>query len=493
MAHSEGTDRQEKKKDVIRLERESVIPILKPRLIMTLANLIEHSSDRAEFLKLCKRVEYTIRAWYLLQFEDLMQLYSLFDPVSGAQKLEQQKLSNQEIDVLEQNFLTYLFQVMEKSNFKIVSEDEIEVAQSGQYLLNLPIKVDESKLDKTLLKKYFENHRHNNLPNFCDKYVIFRRGIGIDRTTDLFIMEKVDMLIARFWAYLLRITRLEKLLSRKPKRHNDTNPKKDDEINSENGDDFYVERIRLENMPLSFRNLVGKTMIQEPTFDKIIVVYRRAGTKSKTERGIFVKHFKDIPMADMEIVLPEKKNPGLTPMDWVKFLGSAIVGLVAVVSSLEMPTADWFVIIAVLSTVVGYIAKTYFTFQANLAQYQNLITQSMYDKQLDSGKGTLLHLCDDVIQQEVKEVIVSFFILMEQGKATRQDLDQWCEELIQEEFGVKCNFDVDDAVGKLEKLGIVTRDTIGRYQCVGLKRANEIIGTTTEELVLKARQGAINP
>jgi hypothetical protein len=36
-----------------------------------------------------------------------------------------------------------------------------------------------------------------------------------------------------------------------------------------------------------------------------------------------------------------------------------------------------------------------------MATYQNLITQSMYDKQLDSGKGTLLHLCDDVIQQEV--------------------------------------------------------------------------------------------
>lgn len=35
-------------------------------------NSAEHSSDRAEFLKLCKRVEYTIRAWYLLQFEDLM-------------------------------------------------------------------------------------------------------------------------------------------------------------------------------------------------------------------------------------------------------------------------------------------------------------------------------------------------------------------------------------------------------------------------------------
>lgn len=38
-----------------------------------------------------------------------------------------------------------------------------------------------------------------------------------------------------------------------------------------------------------------------------------------------------------------------------------------------------------------------------------------------------------------------------------QELDQWCEELIREEFGESCNFDVDDAVQKLEKLGIVTK------------------------------------
>ncbi|XP_024017822.1 uncharacterized protein LOC21390956 isoform X2 [Morus notabilis] len=454
------------KKEVIRIERESVIPILKPKLIMTLANLIEHSSDRAEFLKLCKRVEYTIRAWYLLQFEDLMQLYSLFDPVHGAQKLEQQSLSPEEIDVLEQNFLTYLFQVMEKSNFKIATDDEIEVALSGQYLLNLPITVDDSKLDKKLLRKYFEDHPCPNLPDFSDKYVIFRRGIGLDKTTDYFFMEKMDMLIGRFWSYLLRLTRLDKLLSRRSgKKKKD--PKKDDEIIPDaDQEDLYVERKRLENLEL-----------------------RRASAKEKTERGIFVKHFKNIPMADMEIVLPEKKNPGLTPMDWVKFLISAVVGLVAVVTSVEMPKADLWVIIAILSTVIGYCAKTYFTFQQNMAAYQNLITQSMYDKQLDSGKGTLLHLCDDVIQQEVKEVIISFFILMEQGKATRQDLDRWCEDLIKEEFNESCNFDVDDAVQKLEKLGIVARDSVGRYYCVGLKRANEIIGTTTEELVLKVKQG----
>lgn len=44
-------------------------------------------------------------------------------------------------------------QVMEKSNFNIVNDDEVELAHSGQYLLNLPIKVDESKVNALSLQK----------------------------------------------------------------------------------------------------------------------------------------------------------------------------------------------------------------------------------------------------------------------------------------------------------------------------------------------------
>lgn len=77
------------------------------------------------------------------------------------------------------------------------------------------------------------------------------------------------------------------------------------------------------------------------------------------ERGIFLKHFKNIPMADLEIVLPEKKSPGLTPMDWVTFLVSAAIGLVTVIGSLSVPKADVKVIFAILSAVGGYCVKTY--------------------------------------------------------------------------------------------------------------------------------------
>uniref|UniRef100_A0A453M3T1 Aminopeptidase n=1 Tax=Aegilops tauschii subsp. strangulata TaxID=200361 RepID=A0A453M3T1_AEGTS len=311
-----------------RLERESVIPILKPKLVMKLSYLIEQDKDRAEFMKLCRRVEYTVRAWYLLQFEDLMQLYALFDPVSGEKSLEQQSLTRDETETLELNFLTYLFQIMDKSNFKLLSDEENEVAHSGQYLLNLPIKVDESKVDKTLLSRYFKEHPHDNLPAFADKYIVFRRGIGIDQTTDYFFMEKVDVIISRAWRFLLRVTMIEKLFSRKRQLKPKKDTKKTDEVNDEEPADLFVERIRLEKMELSIRNLLRKMTIQEPTFERIIVVYRRASKETKKDRGIFVKHFKNIPMADMELVLPEKKNPSLTPMDWVLFLISAVLGLV---------------------------------------------------------------------------------------------------------------------------------------------------------------------
>ena len=59
----------------------------------------------------------------------------------------------------------------------------------------------------------------------------------------------------------------------------------------------------------------------------------------------------------------------------------------------------------------GYWYLTSNRFQQNLVMYQNFITKSMYDKQLDSGKGTLLHLCDDVIQQEVSNILTCFVSL----------------------------------------------------------------------------------
>lgn len=38
-----------------------------------------------------------------------------------------------------------------------------------------------------------------------------------------------------------------------------------------------------------------------------------------------------------------------------------------------------------------------------------------------------------------------------------QELDDRCEELIKEKFGLLCNFEEEDAIQKLDKLEIITR------------------------------------
>ncbi|XP_058213278.1 uncharacterized protein LOC131325169 isoform X2 [Rhododendron vialii] len=94
---------------------------------------------------------------------------------------------------------------------------------------------------------------------------------------------------------------------------------------------------------------------------------RRAKSKKELDRGIYVRHFKKIPMADMDIVLPEKKNLSLSPMDWVKFLVSAIIGLVTVVGSLNKSKPNIKVLAPILSAVIGFCAKAYLSLSVFLS------------------------------------------------------------------------------------------------------------------------------
>lgn len=48
----------------------------------------------------------------------------------------------------------------------------------------------------------------------------------------------------------------------------------DDEDEDDDEHDLFIERIRIQNMKFSICNLFSKTTIQEPTFEKIIILYQ---------------------------------------------------------------------------------------------------------------------------------------------------------------------------------------------------------------------------
>ena len=73
-------------------------------------------------------------------------LYRTFDPVNSEESLEDLECTPEQLQRTEIRFLRLLFYVMEKSNFKILSDAEAEVALAGDYLLSLPITIDDSKV-----------------------------------------------------------------------------------------------------------------------------------------------------------------------------------------------------------------------------------------------------------------------------------------------------------------------------------------------------------
>lgn len=40
-----------------------------------------------------------------------------------------------------------------------------------------------------------------NLPEFSNKIWIFHRGVGVDKTTDFLVLQKIDVLIVRFYCF----------------------------------------------------------------------------------------------------------------------------------------------------------------------------------------------------------------------------------------------------------------------------------------------------
>eukprot|EP00897_Mesotaenium_endlicherianum_P005661 jgi/Mesen1/5122/ME000255S04096 len=384
------------------------------------------ATDREDFLKFCSKVDSTVRAWYHKLFEELLSTFRLFEPQTGGAMIERHHLTQQQIESKEFMFLRILFHVMNKSNYKLVSDAEEMVARTGQYLLSVPVHLDNSQIDTELLTRFFRKHPVPNLPGSANQYLLFRRGVGIDQTSDWFILEKIDLLLSKLWDELLV------LFWKMTGRIYDTRASADDGGEMSEDDLLSIERIRLENMQISWKNIFSVNTIQEPTFERIILVYRPAAPAASKggsasgvgERTIHIKHFRDIPMADMEIVLPEKKTPSLTPKDRATFASTVIGGLIALISAMHL-RLTWTVVGTVLVALISYIVKVYVAWTSSFKQYHALIQQSM------------------------------------------------CANLLESEFKEQVKFDGDDAVEKLERLGIVK---------MPLRRANDIIGLTTDEL-----------
>jgi hypothetical protein len=87
------------------------------------------------------------------------------------------------------------------------------------------------------------------------------------------------------------------------------------------------------------------------------------------------------------------------------------------------------------------------------------LADNLYFKNLDNNTGVFYHLIDAAEEEEIKEAVLAYYFLQtEKRPPVKNELDELIEKWFETKWNSKINFEIDDALDKLYRLGLVTRD-----------------------------------
>lgn len=190
-----------------------------------------------------------------------------------------------------------------------------------------------------------------------------------------------------------------------------------------------------------------------------------------------LKLFRSIPVPDLEMLLPNCKVkmrridqaavfvPAVVSValaaSKVIFSITAIIGLIQFWMGLskESPVVSggWGLVAAGSFTLLGITMGAWTKYQKRRLEYANSHSQTLYFQTLDSEAGAFLRVLDEAFEEEAKEAALAYAFLAARGPANERELDERIESWLRQRIGVEVDFEVDDALAKLERLGVATR------------------------------------
>jgi hypothetical protein len=375
-------------------DREHYIPLRKTELVELLLKDPKLSANEREPLRQFARL---VRAvWhfeYLQMLDDLKDRYAPFDPDAETVSLEKPD-PLQRAEMMNHLFESFVA-LMERANFKRLTRKDVDDAVTGG-----------------------------------------ASDFGIDMHVDFDVFERLEI-FARSEGDVLRT-----------KRH-----------------------------PIFFWR---KTEKKVPSYRRIVLLLKLRKHKRIPEHidtnSVYMKIFKDIPKLDLEMILPGTS----LRMPWhqqVK-LGGSLVGtfawgiyslftkLTVAISTIVTSAATLafdiaqFVVLAPLGILLGYGYKQWHGYQVTRQQYSKMLIESLYYQNLDNNLGVLTRLLDEAEEQECRETILAYFFLWKYAPPagwTAEQLDDYIEIEIESKTGLKIDFEVDDALEKLERLNLVRK------------------------------------
>lgn len=132
---------------------------------------------------------------------------------------------------------------------------------------------------------------------------------------------------------------------------------------------------------------------------------------------------------------------------------------------------------AILSGLGTYILKTYLSYQKTREKFQTQVSKDMYFNGQANNSAVLNVIVDLGEEQEVKEALLAYcFLYFESEKQYNEEsLDERIEQWLLEQFEVDIDFEVDDALDKLQKMNLLRQTDEGILSVVNLDEGLTIL------------------
>jgi hypothetical protein len=200
--------------------------------------------------------------------------------------------------------------------------------------------------------------------------------------------------------------------------------------------------------------------------------------------NIFLKIFKNVPVSALETLFPDV-TVRMTLLDKGLILLPLIGGILSVVNRV-IPALlligtiiaavaagraiDWgefrnhlFPILTAFSIVGVITFKIFSKYKITKEKHQAKLMKTLYFHNLDNNAGVFDFLVHEAEEEECKEALLAYYFLLTEKNAngepfTEEELDRRIEQWMEERFGATLDFEVDDALRKLEEKKLLVKD-----------------------------------
>jgi len=239
---------------------------------------------------------------------------------------------------------------------------------------------------------------------------------------------------------------------------------------------------------------------------------------------VYLYLYKNIPHYDLELLFPNVKismNLRDKLMLIIPALGAAVpmfikilpalgllIGAIALVVfgwnldgkfdvDVKDPKAVYPLLLASFSACValgGFAARQYIKYKSKRLEFLKKVTDVLFFKSLDVCQGVLNAVIDSAEEEQSKEMLLVFYLLMQEGKALdKKELSHKVNTWVKDQFSIDTNVNIEPALEQLmklqapsdsreAKLAIVEKLDGDRYQACNIESAKHIIDYTWDNL-----------